>query len=459
MRRIFAALILAFWMTPGVAAIHLPTPPPLSPEEVYRITQEAYIFTYPLVMNYHRMYLQAISPHSRSFAGGFGRWKHNLPATPSFKSFPTPETDLAYSWAWVDLRQEPWIVTLPRMAKYRYYSSQWDDLWGFIVGNQGSIRDGNQGGTYMLIGPHWRGRVPPGVKRLIRSETDFVGCLVRTEDLGGAERLEEIQSGFKLLSLSNYLHRNPPPPLPKIEWPEWTDEAETTDKFFTYANFILSYVKPNYADQAILHRIALLGIGAGKPWDPEEMDPTLRQAMQAGIDAARALLDGRVAKAPHPSAFFGTRRTIGGNYLNRAIGIHAHHFASLSNENFHLPWSADAHGDYLDSGKYNYKITFPAGSLPPVNYFWSLAVYSLPDHRLVANPIDRYSLSSHGDRLKKSPDGSITIYLQENSPGKDKEANWLPTPYGPFYAVLHAYGPRSSLVRGGWERPEIEVMP
>lgn len=178
------------------------------------MARAAYFFAYPFVMNYRKMYKQVIE-------GGrhFGQWLNLGLATPADTDIVTPNNDTPYSYAWLDLRAEPWVLTMPPIEPNRYYTSQWDDLWGFVLDNPGSIEDGNNGVTVMLTSPDWNGPAPPGVSRVVKGESEFLGTLTRTQMLdtkGGIGRVGQIQSA----------HQPAPQPAPEINWPTWTEGAE-----------------------------------------------------------------------------------------------------------------------------------------------------------------------------------------------------------------------------------------
>ena len=150
-------------------------------DEARKIAKDAYIFTYPTVMMYRSMYQQALDPKS---GVGIGKWLHLGTSSPKDTTIVSPNNDSPYSYAWVDLRAEPWVVTLPKIEGKRFYTSQWDDLWGFVLDNPGSVEDGNDGVSVLLASPSWKGDLPKGVKRVVRGESDFLGALTRTQLLG-----------------------------------------------------------------------------------------------------------------------------------------------------------------------------------------------------------------------------------------------------------------------------------
>lgn len=414
------------------------------------IAKEAYVFTYPLVMNYRTMYAQAIDGD-----GEFGKWVHFGLSSPKDTDIVTPNNDTPYSYAWLDLRAEPWVLTMPAIEKERFYTSQWDDLLRYVLDNPGSVNDGNDGGSYLLASPYWKGEVPKGVKRVIRGESDILGSLTRTQVIGGNKdlpRVKQIQQGYKLEPLSAFTGTGAPKPAGAVEWPEWTEGDENTEKYFGYANFLLQFVSPNAADKAMYDKMASIGVKAGAPWNPADLDPATRKAIKDGIADARAEFKRR-GEAPYDAAdFFNTRENVS-SYMDRAMGVYLGIFGNTADQSIYLTESKDSEGNLTDGSKHDYTVTFEAGNLPPVKYFWSFTMYGLPDRYLVDNSIDRYSIGSSTDGLKKNEDGSLTIYISKDNPGKDKESNWLPAPDGPFWVVLRTYGPGEEIVNGTWKQP------
>ena len=277
--------------------------------------KDAYIFTYPLVMNYRTMDMQAIKGD-----GQFGKWLHLGQSSPADTDIVTPNNDTPYSYAWVDLRAEPWVLTMPKIEWDRYYTSQWDDLWGYVLDNPGSVNDGNDGHNYLLAAPSWKGEVPAGIERVIRGESDFLGTLTRTQALGtddGLSRVKEIQQGYKLQPLSQFLGTKAPPAAPQVDWPTWTEGDETREAYWGYVSFLLPFITPDPADAAMYEKLTSLGLKAGQPWQPEKLDPAVRAAMQQGLEDARAELERLGAGDFNPADFFGTREsTVAGRPRN-----------------------------------------------------------------------------------------------------------------------------------------------
>jgi hypothetical protein len=428
----------------------------LTPDEARAIAKDAYIFNYPLVMMYRTMYLQAIDTKSKSYSGGFGEWLHLGTSSPKDTDIVSPNNDSPYSYAWVDLRAEPWVVTLPKIEKSRFYTSQWDDLWGFVLDNPGSVEDGNAGVTVLLASPTWKGKLPKGVKRVIQGDSSFLGTLTRTQliDPKDLPNVEKIQKQYKLQPLSTYLGKPAPEPATAIEWKPWKNGVETTDEFWDYVNFLLKFTTPNPQDKPVLDKMAKIGLGsnASKP------SAEIRAAMQQGMQDALAELKKASKHIADPSLFFRSRKDTDKDYFDRALGVMVGIFGNVKKVSVYFAVAKDDQGELLDGSKGDYTITFTADQIPPAKNFWSWTMYKLPQRWLVDNPINRYSIGSATAEMKKTKDGSITIYFQAKSPGKDKAGNWLPAPEGPFWLVLRTYGPGKSILDKTWKMPPVKQV-
>jgi len=419
--------------------------------------KEAYIFAYPLVMNYRTMYMQAIKGDRR-----FGKWLHLGLASPADTDIVTPNNDTPYSYAWVDLRAEPWVLTMPKIEPKRFYTSQWDDYWGYVLDNPGSVLDGNDGHSYLVASPSWKGKAPAGITRVLQGESNLLGTLTRTQVIGGEKdlpRVKEIQQSYKLQPLSEFMGTPAPAASPAIKWPTWTEGNETRESYWSYVGFLLQFMKPHPDDAPMYKKLASMGLEAGTPWQPEKLDPSVRASLQRGIESARAEMKKQSEAGVDAAKFFGTRAHVGTHYMDRAMGVYMGIFGNVPKVSVYLSMPTDASGKPLDGSKGAYKLTFPKGELPPVKYFWSITMYSIPQRFLVENPIKRYSIGSNTPGLKTNDDGSLVIYVSANSPGKDKESNWLPAPSGPFWTVLRNYGPDDSIINGTYKRPDYVAQP
>ncbi len=429
----------------------------LSQEEIKQIAKDTYIALFPLVYNYGTMYNQAINANAPEYIGGFGVYKHYGLSTPKNKDIPTPNNNTPYSWAWVDLRSEPWVLTMPPSDGNRYYVCQWDDMWGYVIDAPGSVIDGQNGGDYLLTTKDFTGQIPPGIKRTIHSESQFIGTLTRTGVNGQDDipAMQTIQNGYVLQPLSSYLGSEPKTKSEDINWINYDATDLKTINFFKYANFMLDYTIPNKSDETMLENARKIGVEAGKNWIPNNMDPSFVNTINEGIKAALAEIDHQVAITNDGKKLFNTRKVIGEDYLNRTVGVVVGQFGNYPSQAMYPSFKTDINGELLDGSKNNYSITFAKNELPQSNYFWSFTMYDLPNRFLVENSINRYSIGSQNKSLKKNKDGSVTIYFQTESPGQEREANWLPSPKGPFYTVLRIYGPDDHVLNGTYKLPSI----
>ena len=452
--RVFLSVLLSFCA--ALLTTNIQAADKVTPAEARKIAREAYIFNYPLVMYYRTMYLQAIDTKSKSYSGGFGKWLHLGTSSPKDTDIVSPNNDSPYSYAWLDLRAEPWVLTMPKIEKNRFYTSQWDDLWGFVIGNAGSVDDGNEGVSVLLASPAWKGELPKGVKRVIQGDTEFLGTLTRTQlfELKDLPNVKKIQQEYKLQPLSAYLGKSAPKAAAAIQWKPWKEGVEKTNEFWGYVNFLLPFTTPNPQDKPVLDNMAKIGLGANAAKPSAE----IQTAMQQGMQDALAELKKASTHITDPSLFFRSRKDLDKDYFNRALGVNVGIFGNVKKVSVYFATAKDDKGELFDGSKHNYTITFTADQIPPAKNFWSFTMYKLPQRWLVDNPIDRYSIGSATPGLKKAADGSITLYFQAKSPGKDKESNWLPAPEGPFWPILRTYGPGKSILDGSWKLPQVKQV-
>ncbi|NTX78837.1 DUF1254 domain-containing protein [Serratia proteamaculans] len=426
----------------------------LTQQQMNELAQKAYIFTYPLVMNYRTMYAQSIK------SGDFGQWLHLGVSSPKDTDIVTPNVDSPYSYVWLDVRSEPWVLTMPKIEKSRFYTSQWDDMWGYVLGNPGSVNDGNDGVSVLLAGPDWKGETPKGIKRVIRGESDFLGSLTRTQlmgDMSDLNNVKKIQQEYKVQPLSEYLGTAKPAPAAKLDFPEWKEGAEITPQYWEYVAFMLQHVKHNPADQKMYDALKQLGIGTDGKLDRASLSAEQKTALEQGITLAQKEMKDVGDKTKDASKLFGTREKLKQDYLTRAMGVYLGIFGNTTDQSFYYSLLKDQNGQMLDASKHDYVIKMAKAQLPPVKYFWSLTLYSLPQRLLVANSDNRYSFSNTTPGLVKGDDGSVTFYVSSKKPD-DKSVNWLPAPEGPFWTVMRTYGPDKSILNGSWKAPEVKAV-
>lgn len=423
--------------------------------ELEKSAYEAYIFSYPMVMMYRSMYLQALEPEK---GVGLGNWLHLGISSPEDTTIVTPNNDSPYSYAWVDLRAEPWVLTLPKIEAERFYTSQWDDMQGYVLDNVGSTNDGNGGTHVLLAAPDHKGGAPKGVDRVIKGDSYILGSLTRTQLLGGSQGLPDVkavQGKYQLQPLSTFLGKKAPSPAPGVDWMAWEEGAERTEAFWAFAGFVSQFLMPHPEDGERWEHLARFGFEPGKKWDVTELDASKRKALEGGQKAAIDHLVDLAGKPFDPKRFFKTREGLGGDIEQLALGVWVGIFGNTKDQSVYYSFQSDSGGMPLNAGKFDYEIRFKKGELPDVKWFWSLTMYRLPERWLVPNKLGRYSIGSASPDMKTNPDGSLTLYLQVESPEKEKAGNWLPAPNGPFWPVLRCYGPGEASIEGRWPEPEI----
>ncbi len=437
----------------------------VTPEEARAIAREAYIYGYPLVETYKTLHKQAIDQTSPDYKAPLNQLGHaRTVATPEDKFVVTPNSDTPYSFAWLDLRVEPMVITMPKIAPDRYYSVQLIDLYTHNFGYLGTRAFGNEGGDFLITGPGWRGEKPAGIRAVIPCETQIMFALFRTQlfNPGDLQNVHQIQDAYQVRSLSVYLGNPAPHAAPAVDWPPLADGMSESIQVFRYLNFLLQFCPTHTSEKEMMERFAKLGIGAGKPFDDKGLAPEIRKAIEAGITAVwqedfEAFMKRANAGDVTSGDLFGTREYLKNNYLYRFAGAKLGLYGLSREEALYPPYFVDAQGEKLDGTKHAYLLHFEKGQLPPAGAFWSFTMYDGATQFLVANPLNRYLLNSTMlDSFQYSSDGSLTFYVQKDSPGVDQEANWLPAPDGPFYCIMRLYMPKPEVLNGTWKQPLLQ---
>jgi len=434
-------------------------------EEARVIAKEAYIYGFPIVDNYRIQHAYWVDKATPEYKGPWNQiWNSARVYTPADTAIQTPNSDTPYSFVGADLRSEPLVLTVPGMEKERYFSVQLIDYYTFNFDYIGTRTSGNGGGSFLLAGPGWKGDAPKDVKKVFRCETELAFPTYRTQLFypGDIENVKKVQAGYKVQPLSAFLGQPAPRAAPAIDFikPLTPAEEKTSPQFFNILNFVLQFCPTVPSEKALMARFAKIGVGAGKTFDAAKLSPKMRKAIEQGMaDAWVALAglkkdveEGKVSSGD----VFGTRQYLKGNYLYRmgaaALGI----YGNSKQEAMYPAYYVDAAKQKL-SGANRYTLRFAPGQLPPVNAFWSLTMYDEPQSLLVANPINRYLINSPMlPQLKRDADGGLTLMIQNESPGKDKEANWLPGPKGPFSMIMRLYWPKEAATDGKWKQPPLQ---
>ncbi|MGF7111419.1 hypothetical protein QF017_000888 [Pseudomonas laurylsulfatiphila] len=421
--------------------------------ETKAIAEEAFIYGLPIVMNYAVMYEYAVDKSGPQFKAPFNQIK-NEPRVFTYQdtAIVTPNSDTPYSFLWLDLRAEPMVLTVPAVEKKRYYSVQLIDGNTYNYGYIGSRTTGNGPGNYMVVGPDWKGSMPPGISKVFYSTTPFTVAGYRTQLFNPKDmpNVVKVQSGYKAQPLSAFLKQPAAPASPVINFPP-TTTAGIKENFFEYLDAALQYVPPTPEDRDIRARIAKIGIGPGKSFKLQDLSLEHKAAVLLGMKEGDEKVDKWLSGGLKNvngwgiGSYFGDRHFYNGDWLKRAGAAKGGIYGNDAVEATYPITRTTATGEPLDGSKHNYTLTFPAGQLPPVNAFWSVTMYDGKTQLLIKNPIDRYLLNSPMlPGMKKNADGSLTLYLQRTSPGKALEGNWLPAPDGPIYLVMRLYWPKET---------------
>ncbi|WP_135459770.1 DUF1254 domain-containing protein [Mycobacterium sp. DL99] len=439
----------------------------VSLEQIREIAKQAYIYGYPMVDNYRIQHSYFVNHTSPQYVGGWNETHSDSRVyTPADTTVQTPNSDTPYSMLGADLRAEPLVLTVPPIEKDRYFSIQFIDAYTYNFAYAGSRTTGNGGGKFLLAGPGWTGEKPAGVDEVLHADSDFVLAVYRTQLFGPDDinNVKAIQAGYTVQPLSGFLKQQPPAAAPKVDFvaPLSIDEQKGSPKFFEELNFVLKYVPVLDSEKDLRAKFASIGIGSDGDFNAEKLSPQQRDAFQGAITDAWKEFDGLQAKVADGKVtsgdLFGTREILGDNYLYRMAGAVIGIYGNTKAEAMYPIFATDSTGAPLD-GANNYTYRFAPGQLPPVKAFWSLTMYRMPQSLLVANPINRYLINSPMlPSLKADPDGGYTIYIQNQSPGPDKESNWLPSSEGAFQVVERLYWPEEAALNGTWQAPKPEKV-
>ena len=437
-----------------------------TPAEARAIAKEAYIYGYPMVDGYRVQYEYFVDRQNPEFKAPWNQIR-NIPRvyTPDDKAIVSPNSDTPYSMVGMDLRAEPLVLTVPKIEKNRYFSVQLIDLYTFNFDYIGSRTTGNDGGSYMIAGPNWKGETPKGVKKVFHSETELALGVYRTQlfNPDDIDNVKKVQSGYKVQPLSEFLGKAAPTSAPTIDFikPLTPETQKTSPEFFNILSSILQFAPTNPSEKKLMERFAKIGVGAGKKFDVSKLSPEMKAALEGGTaDAWAAFADFKKARFDTGQVtsgdVFGTRQYLKNNYLYRmaagVIGL----YGNSKQEAMYPFYGVDSDKQPM-VGTNSYTLRFAPGKLPPINAFWSVTMYGMPQSLLVANPINRYLINSPMlPQLKRDADGGLTLLIQNESPGKDKEANWLPAPKGPFVMAMRLYWPKEEALDGKWTAPPVK---
>jgi hypothetical protein len=436
----------------------------LTEDQARAIAVDAYIYFYPLVlMDLTRK--QSINVDMPAFGKGPMNTFVNVPAYPpaDFKGVVRSNFDTLYSIAWLDLTQEPLIVSAPD-TEGRYYLLPMLDMWTDVFASPGWRTTGTEAVDFMVTPPGWSEKVPDGFEH-IPAPTPYVWIIGRTKTDGPADydAVHKIQAGYKVTPLSLWGKPSTPvsvktDPTVDMKTPPMVQvDTMPAGPYFTYAAELLTLHPAHITDQPILAQMKRIGIDPGKSFDISKLDPAVQKGLQAAPAEAQQLMKWKVPTVARVANYWSmntdTMGVYGNYYLKRAIVAQLGLGANLPEDAIYPLNLADASGKPLD-GANKYTIHFDKGATPPVRAFWSITLYDA-DGFQVDNTLHRFAVSSWM-RFKNNSDGSLDIYFQNDSPDKDKESNWLPAPKGPFNLTMRLYSPDSDALTGKWNPPPVK---
>jgi hypothetical protein len=458
-------LLLSLLVTLAFAPAAKAQPGAISEAEARDIAVEGYLYFYPIVtMELPRK--QLINTPPTAGIGGPMNTFNNIPAFPAadMKAVVRPNFDTLYSSGWVDLTHEPVVISVPDTGG-RYYLLPMLDMWTDVFASPGWRTTGTKAASFLLVPPRWSGKVPQGLAR-IDAPTPYVWIIGRTKTDGPADyaAVHAIQKGYRITPLSGW-GRPPTPVKAKIDPsvdiktpPKKQVDTMPGDKFFAYASELLKLHPPHITDQPIIARMKRIGIEPGKAFDVAKLDGATRKAIDDAPAAAQKLMEWKIPTlarvANNWSMNTDTMGVYGNYYLKRAIVTQVGLGANLPEDAVYPLNLGDESGKPLD-GANKYVVRFGKNEIPPVDAFWSITLYD-PEGFQVANSINRFAVSSWMP-FKYDADGSLTLFIQNESPGSERESNWLPAPKGPFNLTMRLYAPKSEALTGRWNPPPVSA--
>jgi hypothetical protein len=443
------------------------TPLALTVDQARAIGVDAYLYFYPLItMDITRKQCTNIEA-GKEFGKGPMNTFVNVPAYPPADSKVVVRVnfDTLYSIAWLDLTKEPLVVSAPDTAG-RYYLLPMLDMWTDVFASPGWRTTGTQASNFLVTPPSWNGTVSAGLTR-IAAPTPYVWIIGRTRTDGPPDydAVHRIQAGYRVTPLSEW-GKTPRPVEVKIDPtvdmktpPKTQMDTMPAGKFFAYAAELLKLHPAHITDEPILAQMKRIGIEPGKSFDLDKQDPALKKALESVPEEAQKLMTWKVPTIARVVNYWSmntdTMGVYGNYYLKRAIVAQLGLGANLPEDAIYPLNLADEAGKPLD-GANQYTIHFDKGATPPVNAFWSITLYDA-DGFQVGNALNRFALSSWMP-FKYNADGSLDLCFQSDSPGKDKEANWLPAPKGPFNLTMRLYAPKPEALTGKWNPSPIKKV-
>jgi len=438
----------------------------LTEQEAYEIGIEAYHYLYPLIMmDVTRRVTTNVAPDAKPGMGPMNTFHHMRAFPPAdFREVVRPNFDTLYSSAWLDLTKEPVIVSAPD-TQGRYYLLPMMDMWSDVFAVPGKRTTGTGAKQFAVVPQGWKGKLPKGVER-IESPTPYVWIIGRTQTNGPQDyaAVHTVQDGYVATPLS---HWGKKPPLakavidPKVDMktpPLVQVNTLPAANFFSYGAELLKLNPPHVTDWSIVARLKRIGIEPGKGFDLAKAAPAVKTALPRAAEDGLKLMKEKIPTLARVANGWqmntDTMGVYGNYYLKRAIVAMVGLGANQPDDAIYPNNLADADGKPME-GAGKYVLHFSKAELPPAEAFWSITMYDA-DGFQAANPLNRFAIGDR-DALKYNADGSLDIYIQHDSPGSDKESNWLPSPAsGTLGITMRLYAPKAQALDGRWVPPVVK---
>jgi hypothetical protein len=438
----------------------------VSEQESYEIAKEAYVYAYPLMLMdaFKRQGTNYVEPTGIVTQAPFNQFSHARAFPPAdFKAVVRANVDTLYSSANLDLSAEPIVLSAP--SADRYFMLPLLSLWTDVFAVPGTRTTGRSTARdFLLVGPSWQGTAPAGLE-IIRSPTRFVGIGGRTQTNGVSDydTVHRIQASYKLTPLSAWGKSNYTPPRGKIDPgidmktpPPVQVERMDAATYFARFSELLKDNPPGPFDYPMIHRLERVGFKAGQNFDLNAAPPQIKRVFERGTADGKTTVANAARQAGGEggkSWVYTTRSGVYGvNYLYRAAIALCCLGENLPQDAVYPSLSTDSDGRPLD-GNSRYILHFDKGKFPPVDAFWSVTAYETEGY-FIPNALNRLALGDR-DKLVANADGSLDLYIQANTPGGEKEANWLPVDKKPFTLLMRLYSPKSEFLAGSWTPPAV----
>lgn len=437
----------------------------LTHDELHQIAAEGYLFLYPLVlMEMTRRVSTNVAPGEKISRGPMNTLVHARAFPPGhFRTVVRPNFDTLYSSAWLDLSDEPYVISVP-VIQDRFFTLPLYDMWTDVFAAPGTRTHGRGPLTFALCTPRWRGPLPEGVQR-INAPTRVVWVLGRTETRGvdDFDHVHALQDQIHLTPLSTWpAHSSAPfvrdlgvdmktPPMIQVE-------HLSAHEFFSLGADLVALHQPHPTDWGMTARLARAGFVVGRHFTLDSYEVDVREAFESAREAAADLIRqhySSVTASRHGWTSITDLGVWGNAYLKRAMIAMTGLGANPPEESIYPNAVHDANGDPLNGAR-RYRMHFAPEGLPPADAFWSITPYDAHGYP-VENEIGRYALGDR-DALNFSSDGSLELILSTTPPSEKLIANWLPIPSGAFVLTMRLYLPRREALTGHWSPPGVEPI-